>query len=110
MPATHLIAYFFGGAFLTNAIPHWVCGLRGEPFQSPFAKPSGKGLSSSNVNILWGFANLVFAYLLLERVGRFHLRTPHHAIAFGAGVLLMSLMSSHFFAPFHGGLHPAEKR
>ena len=53
-----LVAYFFGGAFLTNAIPHVVAGLMGEPFQSPFAKPPGEGLSTSTVNILWGFFNL----------------------------------------------------
>jgi len=109
MPATHLIAYFFGGAFLTNAIPHFVAGVMGSPFQSPFAKPPGKGLSSSNVNVLWGFLNLVFAYLLIERIGHFHLRTPHQAMAFGAGVLLMGLFSSYNFGPLHGGVIPAEK-
>jgi hypothetical protein len=41
----HCISYFFGGAFLTNAIPHFVSGLMGQPFQSPFAKPPGEGLS-----------------------------------------------------------------
>ncbi|MGY4155850.1 hypothetical protein ACVINW_001692 [Bradyrhizobium sp. USDA 4461] len=49
-----LVAYFFGGAFLTNAIPHVVAGTMGESFQSPFAKPRGEGLSSSSVNIVWG--------------------------------------------------------
>jgi hypothetical protein len=38
----HLIAYFFGGAFLSNAVPHFVSGVTGRPFQSPFAKPPGK--------------------------------------------------------------------
>ena len=47
------VSYFFGGAFLTNAIPHWVSGLMGHPFQSPFAKPPGEGLSSSTVNVIW---------------------------------------------------------
>lgn len=41
------VAYFFGGAFLTNALPHVISGLMGRPFQSPFAKPPGHGLSSS---------------------------------------------------------------
>jgi len=49
-----LLAYFFGGAFLANAIPHVVAGMMGEPFQTPFAKPPGEGLSTSTVNILWG--------------------------------------------------------
>ena len=55
----HYLAYFGGGAFLANAIPHIVGGVMGRPFQSPFAKPPGEGLSSSTVNVLWGFFNLV---------------------------------------------------
>jgi hypothetical protein len=30
MPWYHYISYFFGGAFLTNAIPHFVAGLMGH--------------------------------------------------------------------------------
>ena len=33
----HLLAYFFGGAFLANTVPHLVNGISGSPFQSPFA-------------------------------------------------------------------------
>jgi hypothetical protein len=40
----HGIAYFFGAAYLVNAIPHFVSGITGHPFQSPFATPSGEGL------------------------------------------------------------------
>ena len=36
------ISYFFGGLFLTNAIPHFVSGLMGRPFQTPFAKPPAR--------------------------------------------------------------------
>ena len=52
------VSYFFGGAFLANTVPHLVSGVMGRPFQSPFAKPRGEGLSSSTVNVLWGFFNL----------------------------------------------------
>ena len=45
-----LVAYFFGGGFAVNAIPHFVAGTMGRPFQSPFAKPPGQGLSSATVN------------------------------------------------------------
>ena len=40
------------------------------PFQSPFAHPSGEGLSSSTFNVLWGFFNLVVGYLLVYRLSR----------------------------------------
>jgi len=64
------------GAVLTNAIPHLVSGVMGRPFQSPFAKPPGEGLSSSTVNVLWGFFNLAIGYLLVCRVGDFDCVPP----------------------------------
>ncbi len=99
--------YFFGGAFLTNAIPHLVSGVMGRPFQSPFAKPSGKGLSSSTVNVLWGFFNVVIAYLLLCRVGNFDLHSTEDAVAAGLGVLLSAILAARMFGRFHGGNSPA---
>lgn len=55
------LAYFFGGAFLANSLPHLMNGISGRAFQTPFAKPPGKGLSSSTVNVLWGLFNLAVA-------------------------------------------------
>jgi hypothetical protein len=104
-----LIAYFFGGAFLTNAVPHVVSGLRGEPFQSPFAKPPGEGLSTSTVNVVWGFFNLLIGYLLVCRVGNFGLRDTADVAAFGLGGLLMGLFLAHHFGKFHGGNQPQSK-
>ena len=66
-----LLSYFAGGALLANAVPHVVSGLLGRSFQTPFAKPPGRGLSSATVNLLWGFANLVTGYGLVCRVGAF---------------------------------------
>ncbi len=102
----HDVSYFFGGAFLANAIPHFISGVMGRAFQSPFAKPSGEGLSSSTVNVLWGVANFVIAYLFIARVGNFNLHTVDQIIAVGAGVLFMSLISARLFGRFHGGNVP----
>jgi hypothetical protein len=77
----HLVSYFFGGIFLANAIPHFVSGVMGRPFQSPFAKPRGKGLSSSTVNVLWGFFNAAAGYLLVARAGNFDLRSVSDVLA-----------------------------
>jgi hypothetical protein len=104
----HLISYFFGGSFLCNAIPHFVSGVMGRPFQSPFAKPPGEGLSTSTVNVLWGFFNLVVAYVLLCRVGDFGVRCTSHVTALGAGFLVMGLIGAHHFGRFHGGRSPAD--
>ena len=98
-----IIAYFFGGAFLANALPHIGNGISGRPFQSPFASPPGKGLSSSTVNVLWGFLNLCVAYLLIVRVGRFDLHNNLHVALVGAGILLMAVMLARGFGRFHGG-------
>jgi hypothetical protein len=100
----HYVAYFFGGAFLTNAVPHFVNGVSGHPFQSPFASPPGQGLSSSMVNVLWGFFNVVVGYLLVCRVGIFELRRTRHVLVFGLGVLAMAVMLARSFGRFYGGL------
>ena len=99
-------SYFFGGMFLANSIPHLVAGLMGRPFQSPFAKPPGEGLSSSTVNVLWGAFNLLVGYLLVLHVGVFDLRSTTHVLAVGAGALLTSLWLAHHFGRFHGGNTP----
>ncbi|MFA5122321.1 hypothetical protein [Zavarzinia sp.] len=102
----HDIAYFFGGVFIANALPHYASGVMGRPFQSPFAKPPGEGLSSSTVNVLWGFANLVLAYLLLFCVGAFDLRAVDQAASLGLGLLSMGLFLARLFGRFHGGNAP----
>jgi hypothetical protein len=101
-----LVSYFFGGAFAANAVPHFVAGIMGRPFQSPFAKPPGQGLSSSTVNVLWGFFNAVVAYLLVLRIGAFDPRYTTHILAFGLGALLIALFSARHFGQFHGGNTP----
>jgi hypothetical protein len=106
MPWLHAISCFFGGAFLANAVPHVVSGLMGRAFQSPFAKPRGEGLSSSTVNVLWGFCNLALAYALLGHLGDFD---PHDATCVtvtGAGALLTSLGLARRFGRFNGGNSP----
>jgi hypothetical protein len=100
------LSYFFGGAFLANAIPHFVSGVMGRAFQSPFAKPHGVGLSSSTVNVLWGFANFVFAYLLFVRVGKFDWYAVDNLAAAGLGILLAALFSAYHFGRLHGGNAP----
>ena len=99
----HDVSYFFGGAFLINAVPHLVSGVMGRPFQSPFAKPPGKGLSSSTLNVLWGSFNIAVGYLLIFRVGIFDPRHTSHVLVAGLGALLISLMHAHHFGQFHGG-------
>lgn len=100
----HVVAYFFGGAFLANFVPHFVAGVSGSAFQSPFASPAGEGLSSSTVNVAWGLFNLCCAYLLLIRAGKLDLRRWPHVAAFAAGFVAMAFLLAHQLGRLHGGL------
>ena len=52
------VACFFAGAFLANVVPHFFHGISGDRFPTPFARPPGRGLSSSTVNVVWAWINL----------------------------------------------------
>lgn len=95
------VAYFFGGAFLVNAVPHFVSGVSGRSFPSPFASPPGKGLSSPMVNVLWGTLNAVVGYFLVSHVGEFHIRSIPDVLVLGAGGLLMAVMLARAFGPLY---------
>jgi hypothetical protein len=91
------VAYFFGGVFLVNAIPHLTSGVSGHRLPTPFASPLGKGQSSPTVNVLWGCVNVAVGYLLVCHVGEFHVRRIPDVLALGAGGLLMAVMLSRLF-------------
>jgi len=97
------LAYFFGGAFLINAVPHFVNGVSGRPFPSPFASPPGQGLSSPTVNVLWGAFNFLVAYLLICRVGKFELRRVIYVMPVAVGGLLMAVILASAFGRVFGG-------
>ena len=63
------VAYFFGGMFVVNAVPHFVSGVMGQEISFAIASPPGKGESSAMVNVLWGAFNLVIGYYWCVRVG-----------------------------------------
>lgn len=86
-----VLAYFFGGVFVANFVPHFVAGVSGRPFPSPFATPPFRGLSSPVVNVLWSLFNLAVAYALLMVVGSFEPRHVSHIAVAAAGFGLASL-------------------
>ena len=91
MPWHDVAANFFGGAFLANFVPHFIAGVSGRSFYSPFAKPPFRGLSSPAVNVLWGLFNLAVAYALLVVVGAFDLRRIADVAISAAGFGLVSV-------------------
>ena len=96
----HYVAAFFAGAFLANVVPHFIHGISGAAFPTPFANPPGKGLSSPTVNVLWGLANLVVGYLLF-RAGKISPDKKWNLLIFFAGILVVSVMLSFAFANVH---------
>ena len=89
----HYIAGFFAGGFLTNAIPHFTHGISGDSFPSPFAHPSGQGLSSPLTNVLWALFNLLVGYLLF-RVSKINSKSKLGLVIFFVGMILISIMCS----------------
>ncbi|MGA9978566.1 MAG: hypothetical protein WBQ08_08030 [Candidatus Sulfotelmatobacter sp.] len=93
----HYIACFFSGVFLANVVPHFVHGISGDRFPTPFANPPGKGLSSPTVNVVWALLNLVIGYILF-RVGKAASGDTLALPVFFAGIVVISTMMSVRFA------------
>src|SRR5579862_5712309 len=91
------VASFFAGLFLTNVVPHFVHGISGDRFPTPFADPPGKGLSSPTVNVAWALFNLAVGYILF-RVGKVSTGDYSVLVIFFAGIAALSTMSSVRFA------------
>src|SRR5690242_2517009 len=109
----HYTAWFLGGVFVVNSIPHIINGVSGRSFPTPFACTPGRlspgvlpppsAFSPPWVNVLWGIFMLIIGYLLLYRVGSFNVRRTRDAIAIGSGALLMALMLAFAFEPMYVG-------
>lgn len=100
MPWYDYLAAFFAGMFLANMVPHFVHGVSGDPFPSPFSKPPGRGLSSPVVNVLWALVNLVVGYVLL-RTGHVFSANGTALLVFFAGIVVMSVQLSIAFQKKH---------
>jgi hypothetical protein len=85
---------FIAGFIGANGVPHFVKGITGQKFQTPFGRPS-----SAVINVIWGWANFVVAALLLY-FGKVH---PHllrsfTLVSIGAlaqALILASVWSKH---------------
>ena len=90
-------AIFAAGVLFVNAVPHYVRGVSGDRFPTPFAKPPGKGLSSPVVNVLWALFNLAVAYWM-ARAGRVFGGEGAIEGVLLAGMAGMSILSGMTFA------------
>jgi len=94
------IACFFAGMFLANVVPHYVHGISGNKFPTPFANPPGRGLSSATVNVVWALVNLVAGFLLF-RLGKISSGDNLALVVFFAGIAVISIMASVSFTKKH---------
>ncbi len=90
------VASFLAGMFLTNFVPHFVKGVCGDRFPTPFAKPPGKGLSSPTVNVAWALLNLVIGFFLFRAGNVASGDNTALAIFFAVSAILSLLMSARF--------------
>jgi hypothetical protein len=91
------IACFFAGMFLANVVPHFVHGISGDRFPTPFAHRRGKGLSSPTVNVAWALFNLVIGYMFF-RLGKLASGDHLALVIFFAGIAAISSILSVRFA------------
>lgn len=92
------VAYFFAGVFLVNGVPHFIHGISGKKFSSPFASPPGEGESRPLVNVIWGLANFLVGYLLIFGVGDFAFGLTRSTLMVGLGALVISIILAIGFA------------
>jgi len=85
----YVVLYFISGLFAANGVPHFIKGITGQQYQTPFGQPSG-----AFANVVWGSASFVIAWLLWHYVGlhRSLNHTVRYEIAFGVGVFVMALL------------------
>jgi len=94
------LASFFSGLFLANTVPHFVHGISGDRFPTPFANPPGKGLSSPTVNVLWSLLNLFVGWVLF-RVGNVWSGPVAIQATFFVAIAALSIATSIRFAQKH---------
>jgi len=88
---------FAAGLFLGNGVPHFVQGMSGNAFPTPFASPPGVGDSSPVVNVVWGFLNLALGFALLFNFAPKGADVVLEWLFVGLGALVIGLFCAHHF-------------
>jgi hypothetical protein len=91
----YLVA-ILAAALLVNGIPHFVQGVSGKSFPTPFAGGPGT-LDSAPRNVLWGAANLIAGGLLLW-IMRAGLSDPVLVVELLAVGVAVAAVTGHMFA------------
>ncbi len=94
---------FVSGLFLANGVPHFVQGVSGHWFQTPFASPPGVGESSPVINVLWGFLNLAVGFALLFAFAPKRTDVVAEWSLVGLGALVMAVFLARHFGRVRSG-------
>jgi hypothetical protein len=94
MPWYFYVWAFVAGTLLANGVPHFVQGISGSLFPTPFATPRGVGDSSPRVNVVWGFFNLLAGAVLLYFF--WPISWSGWAVLAAGSFVLSVLMAGHF--------------
>lgn len=97
MPWIAYIIHFIAAAFLTNGLPHFVSGVSGRPFRTPFIRLQGAKTSSPVTNVVWGWLNFLVAFLLFANIGPLYIGTPGDTVFVAAGVLITGVLLARIF-------------
>jgi hypothetical protein len=103
MPWYIYVLQFVSGLLLANGVPHFVQGISGHRFQSPFASPPGVGESSPVVNVLWGFCNLAIGFAVLWSFSPKGSDVVLEWVAVGLGVLIAAVTLARHFGRVRAG-------
>jgi len=93
MPWYVYLAHLFSGVFLVNGVPHFINGISGNRFQTPFASPPTIG-TSLLINVFWEIVNFIVGILLLTGIRRFELGINVDTLAFVIGIVSKKVMAS----------------
>lgn len=91
------VTALLAGLFLANFIPHYVNGISGNTFPSPFGTPPGIGKSSPLSNVLWGSFNLLIGYLLYK-ISKINTQQKLLLLILFTGIIIQGIMLSLAFS------------
>jgi len=80
------------GLIVTAGVPHFIKGITGEKFQTPFGNPS-----SAVINVIFGWLCFVIAAVVLH-FGNPRLHEYRALGSFGIGVLVVALLMANMWA------------
>ena len=92
----HYLLAFFAGIFLINMVPHYVHGITGKAFPTPFADPPGKGMSPPAYNVLWAMINFLIGFAIIY-FAKLKNRSRFLWVAFFLGAVTMSFYLASYF-------------